>query len=158
MNQLIIVRLATVDDANAIATLSRDQIEHGLPWRWTAERVRRALRDRNTNVAVASDGEKLVGFGIMLYADEDAHLLLFAVHPSWRRQGVGGALLNWLETVARTAGLRRVMLECRKENEPARNFYGSLGYHELLIVRRMYEGVEDGVTLEKWIAPAGEAS
>ena len=143
------VRLATAEDVHAIATMSRDHIEQGLPWRWNAARVRRAMRDRNTNVVVATDVERLLGFGIMLYADEDAHLLLFAVDVSCRRQGVGAALLRWLETVAEDAGLLRVQLECRRENEAARNFYGALGYHERRIVRRMYSGVEDGITLEK---------
>jgi ribosomal-protein-alanine N-acetyltransferase len=115
--------------------------------------VRRCLRDPNINVAVAAEGRTLLGFGIMQYTDEDAHLLLFAVHPACRRQGVGAALLDWLEAVARTAGLRRVLLECRRDNEAARNFYGALGYHEQQIVRRMYEGVEDGIRLEKVLAP-----
>lgn len=146
------VRLATSADVPVIAAMSRDQIERGLPWSWTAGRVRYALRDRNVNVVVASDGDRVLGFGIMLYADEDANLLLFAVDPSCRRRGVGAAILNWLEVVARDAGLKRVRLECRRENEAARNFYGALGYHERTIVRRMYSGVEDGVTLEKWLA------
>lgn len=89
----------------------------------------------------------------MHYTDEDAHLLLFAVSQHHRRRGVGASLLEWLEAVARTAGLKRVLLECRRENDAARNFYGALGYHEQLIVRRMYSGVEDGITLEKWIEP-----
>jgi ribosomal protein S18 acetylase RimI-like enzyme len=152
VNPPVAIRLATSADVPAIAAMSRDQVERGLPWSWTAGRVRYALRDRNVNVVVAGDGDRLLGFGIMLYADEDAHLLLFAVDPSCRRRGVGAAILNWLEVVARDAGLKRVLLECRRENEVARNFYGALGYHERTIVRRMYSGVEDGVTLEKWLA------
>lgn len=151
MSASFTVRLATPADVSVIATMSRDQIEQGLPWRWDPARVKRALRDRNTNVAVANDGDRLLGFGIMLYTEEDAHLLLLAVEEAWRRRGVGAALLEWLEAVARVAGIRRVLLECRRENAAARNFYGALGYHELQIVRRMYSGVEDGVALEKWL-------
>ncbi len=92
------------------------------------------------------------GFGIMQYSDDDAHLLLFAVDPDHRRRGVGTALLAWLETVARTAGLKRVLLECRRDNEIAREFYGAHAYHEREIVRRMYSGVEDGIALEKWLS------
>ena len=33
---LEVVRLARRADAAAIAALSRDEIEHGLPWRWRA--------------------------------------------------------------------------------------------------------------------------
>jgi ribosomal protein S18 acetylase RimI-like enzyme len=53
--------------------------------------------------------------------------------------------------VARTAGVSRVLLECRRDNAAAREFYGELGYHERAIVRRMYSGLEDGITLEKWL-------
>jgi [ribosomal protein S18]-alanine N-acetyltransferase len=152
MRLTVPVRLARPADAVAIATMSRDLIERGLPWRWTAPRIRASLRDRDTNVAVAMDEGVLLGFGIMQYADEEAHLLLFAVAERHRRQGVGTALLDWLEAVAREAGIRRIQLECRRENEAARNFYGSLAYHERHIVRRMYSGVEDGIKLEKWLS------
>jgi ribosomal-protein-alanine N-acetyltransferase len=148
------VRLATAADAAPVAAMSRDLIERGLPWRWTAPRVRACLKDRSVNVAVAVDGATLLGFGIMQYADEEAHLLLLAVDPRHRRKGVGTVLLGWLEAVAREAGIRRVLLECRRDNEGARNFYGSLGFHERRIVRRMYSGVEDGIRLEKWLAEA----
>lgn len=148
------VRLATGADVHDIAMMSRDEVEQGLAWRWTSERVRRHLRDGSTNVAVSRGPDGLLrGFGIMSYADDDAHLLLFAVDPRWRRRGVGAALLGWLEEVARTAGLRRVLLECRRDNEAARQFYGALGYQERVIVHRMY-GVEDGIRLEKWLTVA----
>jgi ribosomal protein S18 acetylase RimI-like enzyme len=152
MTPSIAVRLATTADAMAIATMSRDLIEQGLPWRWTAPRVRACLRDSQMNVAVSMDEGVLLGFGIMLYADEEAHLLLFAVDSRHRRKGIGSALLEWLEVVAREAGIRRIALECRRENDAARNFYGALGYHERRIVRRMYSGVVDGIKLEKWLA------
>src|SRR5205085_5379131 len=73
------IRLATLRDARAIAEMSRDEIETGLAWSWTPERVRLSIRDRATNVAVAHEGQLLVGFGIMKYGDEKAHLSLLAV-------------------------------------------------------------------------------
>jgi len=92
-----------------------------------------------------------VAFGAMFYADDDAHLLLFAVHRSQQRQGVGTALLQWLEEAAQAAGARRIRVEARMDNEAARSFYNERGYHEGEIVRRMYSGRLDGVRLEKWL-------
>jgi ribosomal protein S18 acetylase RimI-like enzyme len=110
-----LIRLATRDDGRAIAALSRTEIEHGLPWRWTPPRVQRAVADPRTNVCVARHGDgSLLGFGIMVYADDTAHLSLLAVNPSARRRGVGSALLLWLEQVAGVAGLERVQLEARR--------------------------------------------
>jgi [ribosomal protein S18]-alanine N-acetyltransferase len=146
------IQLASAEDAPEIAALSRDEIESGLGWSWTAERVRHAIRDRATNVAVARDtGGRLAGFGIMIYRDDAAHLSLFAVDAAHRRQGVGSALLGWLEDVARTAGIPRIGVECRRDNAAARNFYGDLGYHEIAIARGYYRGREDAVRLEKWL-------
>lgn len=154
------IRLATRADAAEIAAMSRDQIERGLPWSWTAERVASAIRNRDTNVAVVGEPGALAGFGIMAYRDEVAHLLLFSVRPSHRRRGVGSALLRWLEAVAVTAGIGRIVVECRRDNAPARNFYAESGYHELAITKGYYRGYsgggEDAIRLEKWLAHPAE--
>src|SRR3954463_11358496 len=102
------VRLASAADAVAISRISRDAIERGLPWTWQRERVARAIRDPQTNVVGVGDPAELIAFGIMSYADDDAHLLLFAVRAATHRQGVGSAVLLWLESVARVAGARRI--------------------------------------------------
>jgi [ribosomal protein S18]-alanine N-acetyltransferase len=143
------IRLATRNDVRAIAALSRTEIEHGLPWRWTPPRVQRAVADARTNVCVAVHGEALLGFGIMVYADDTAHLSLLAVNPDARRQGVGTALLQWLEQVAGVAGIDRVQLEARRSNAAALAFYSRHGYRQTDTVVGMYLGVEDGVRLEK---------
>jgi ribosomal-protein-alanine N-acetyltransferase len=146
----VAVRLATLADAAAIAAMSRDCIEQGLPWTWTADRVENAIRDPETNVVVAGETGSIIGFGIMFYASEDAHLLLFAVRRAQRRRGVGSAILRWLEDVARTACAKRIRVECTRENAAARNFYCEHGYHELDIAKKMYRGLKDGIHLEKW--------
>lgn len=148
------ISLATRDDAAAIAALSREAIERGLPWRWTPQRVMREIDSTRSNVAVVREGEALLGFGIMHYSNDDAaHLSLFAVQPARRREGIGSALLAWLEAVAVTAGLRRIGLEARFDNEAARCFYNEHGYHERSIVPAMYARRVDGVRLEKWLRP-----
>jgi len=143
------IRLATRDDAAGIAAMSREEIERGLPWSWTEGRVARAIANPEANVIVAGPPGAVAGFGIMSYAGDEAHLLLFAVAPTQRRQGIGSALLEWLEAVARDSGVRRIHVECRRGNDAARNFYGEHGYHEVTIVRRYYRGLDDAIALEK---------
>jgi len=149
------VRLATPGDADGIARLSRDTIEAGLAWRWTPRRVARAIADPNTNVVVVGGPAQVEAFGIMVYREDDAHLLLFAVRPEQRRHGIGSAVLAWLEEVARAAGVGRIVLEARRDNVAARSFYNELGYHERAIAHGMYGGAVDGVRLEKWLRAAG---
>ena len=147
----VAVRFATAADAGAIARMSRDQIEQGLPWSWTEARVVRAILDAETNVVVVEAHDDIAAFGIMYYAQDDAHLLLLAVRRVRQRSGVGSAVLLWLESAARSAGARRIRVEARKDNHAARSFYSEHGYHERAIKPAMYSGVLDGVRLEKWL-------
>ena len=145
------IRLAGRADAAPIAALSRDRIEHGLGWSWTAPRVLRSIGDRSSNVAVAlpAEGGELLGFGIMKYHDDEAHLLLLAVGARAARRGVGGALLTWLETSAQVAGIGAVYLESRLANGAARAFYARQGYREIQVLPGYYQGREAAVRLAK---------
>jgi ribosomal-protein-alanine N-acetyltransferase len=156
------IRLATPADAQAIGAMSRDLIEHGFRWRWTPARIRRCLVDTATNVAVATagDGERIAGFAIMRYADDEAHLVLLGVDPALRRRGIASALIAWHETAALTAGIGVAYVEARAANDAARALYRSLGYHEVQRVRGYYEGVESAVRLAKdlWASPSAPES
>ena len=113
MIHVLTLRLAGRADAPAIARLSRDRIEQGLGWSWTAPRVLRSILDAQTNVVVAREAAQMLGFGIMKYRDDDAHLLLLAVRSPSCRRGVGTALVAWLERSASVAGIGQVVLEAR---------------------------------------------
>jgi ribosomal protein S18 acetylase RimI-like enzyme len=151
------LRLATPDDAMQIACLSRDRIEYGLGWSWTASRVLRSIRDASTNVVVAQDATHLVGFGMMKYHDEEAHLLLLAVHAQSSRLGVASALVDWLERSALIAGVGQVYLEARQTNGAAREFYAKRGYQEIQTLAGYYQGLESCVRLAKdlWLQSPG---
>ena len=147
-----LIELATSADTRAIANLSRDVIEQGLGWSWTAPRVLKALRDDATNVIVARQHRLLkdiAGFAIMKYGDDTAHVVLFAVDAAYRRSGIGSALMAWLETTARTAGINAIQLEARSTNVEARAFYRQLGFNEIGVRVSYYRGVEDAVRFEK---------
>lgn len=149
------IRLATPADAVAIALESMAEIEHGFEWRWEPSRISEAIGDPETNVIVAVDGAAMLGFGIMEYRHEVAHLVLFAVREDARRRGIGSALLAWLEKVAAEAGITHFTVEARLSNAPARAFYRRHGYAEIEVVAGMYQAQEDGVRLRKGV-PAEE--
>ncbi len=141
------LRLARPREAAAIAHLSRDLIEYGLVWRWTPARIEASIRAANVNVLVACLHQKIAGFAIMRYGDEDAHLDLLAVTPPHRRAGVGSQLLQWLEQCAVVAGITRVALEVRAGNEGARLFYERMGYRILVHLSGYYQGREAAVRM-----------
>jgi len=153
----ITIRIAEPRDAQAIAMMSRDFIEAGLGWKYDAARVMRAIRDRETLAVVACEGGKaaaaagargaLIGFAIMEFGDERAHLVLLAVRPSHRRLGIGQRMLEWLLESARVAGMASIHLELRSNNDAARRFYRAMGFYETVLVPGYYrsgEGRKEG--------------
>ena len=146
------LRLAVPKDARQIAEMSRDNIEHGLRWSWTAPRVLHAIRDPSTNVAVVLTRDRVRGFGIMHYGDESAHLALLAIEPSHRHQQMGTRMVAWLTQSARTAGIRHIRLEARADNRAAIAFYQRLGFAESGRAAGYYEGSVDAVQFDKRLA------
>ncbi len=136
------LELARSADASNIADMSRDLIEHGLRWRWTAKRVAASIGDPNVNVLVARVHQDTAGFAIMRYGDHIAHLDLLGVAPPYQHLGVGRQLLEWLERCAAVAGIIRIVLEVRGENKGAQRFYEHMGYRTLVHLPGYYQGIE----------------
>lgn len=151
-NSELSLRLARPADATTIAYLSRDLIEYGLRWRWTPMRVAASIRAPDVNVLVARIHDNIAGFAIMRYGDADAHLDLLAVAPPYRRAGVGRQLLEWLEKCAVVAGIFKVALEVRAENQGAQLFYKRMGYRTLVHLPGYYQGIEAALRMGRHLS------
>jgi len=155
------INLAREADCEAIADMSRDYVEYGLPWSWTAMRIGRCVRNRECAVIAAREGRRCVGFAIMEFHDVHAHLSLLAIHPGYRRRGIARELVEWLEASSRIAGIFLVRLELRSDNAGAREFYERLGYERTGTTRNYYAGREDALRMERdlsILSQAGESS
>ena len=116
------IEFATVSDAVEISELSRKYIEYDLRRVYTPSRIRYLMRNTSKNVVVARNERDLVGFGIMSYREDSANLDLLAVKKLYRRRGVGTQVVQWLEKVARTAGIMNIFVQVRKTNVSAIRF------------------------------------
>ena len=141
------IRLAQMSDAVRIAAISRDHIEYGLGWRYQQAEIRQKIGHPETNVIVALHDGKLAGFAIMEYAGFEAHLILFAVLPEYRRQRAGTALLHWLIRTAEVSGAQTIFVEMRKANAAGRRFYESIGLKPMEQLHQYYRRNEDGMRM-----------
>ncbi len=148
-NSDLSLQLARRADAATLAKMSRVLIEYGLQWKWTAKRVEASIRAANVNVLVARINDRIVGFAIMRYGDDDAHLDLLAVAPAYQRLGIARQLLRWLEKCALVAGIFKVELEVRANNDGARLFYERMGYRPLTHLPGYYQGTEAALRMSR---------
>ena len=77
------------------------------------------------------------------------HILSIAVHPNFRRKGIGSKLLMEEELLMRRRGVKIIRLEVRKSNEPAIKMYSKLGYLKVFIKPYYYEDGEDAYVMIK---------
>ena len=138
----VTLRRARPQDAGVLAEMSRDLIEAGLAWRYTPRRMALLIRERETMALVACEGDTqlIVGFAIMHFGDETAHLTLLAVNARQQRQGIGRGLIDWLIESARVAGMQSIDLEMRADNTGASAFYERLGFVETKRTPAYYDG------------------
>lgn len=151
----ITLRLGAAADAPVIGVMSRDLIETGLGWKWTPARIASQIRRRDTNVLVACEGPRPVGFSIMQFHEDTAHLLLLAVRRGCQRRGIGRRLLDWQHAAADVAGIATIQLEVREHNREARRFYRILGYEDVVLLQNYYRGKESAVRMARFLRMSG---
>lgn len=152
------IELARVSDAALLAAMSHRFVEAGLAPAWSAARIRWHTRHPDSVVLTARSRAAAIGFAIMRYGEDAAHLNLLAVDPAHRRRGVARSLLRWLEETALTAGTFIIGLELRAGNEAARAFYVALGYRELGEIPGYYQGVESALRMVRDVRARCEAA
>jgi ribosomal-protein-alanine N-acetyltransferase len=98
--------------------------------------------NRLARYVVARAGTAVVGFGGLWLMVDEAHITTFAVHPEWRRQGIGRRMLVSLIESALALGAARMTLEVRAGNADAQRLYAELGFAEA--GRRVAYYTDDG--------------
>ena len=84
--------------------------------------------DATATHAIALHQRTVVGTGRLLQKDAETAIIgRMAVDQEWRRHGVGGLILEYLENVARSLGMKRSTLNAQ---EYVKEFYASHGYVE----------------------------
>jgi ribosomal-protein-alanine N-acetyltransferase len=116
---------------------------------WTEEDFLRCLRQRNCIGMVAEHGEKVVGFMIYELHKNKLHIMNFAVHPQWRRLGVGAQMVIKLISKLSSHRRTRVTLEVRETNLPAQLFFHRQDFRAVRVLRGFYgDSGEDAFLME----------
>jgi [ribosomal protein S18]-alanine N-acetyltransferase len=106
---------------------------------WSEEDFLRCLRQRNCIGMVAEQGEKVVGFMIYELHKAKLHILNFAVHPSYRRLGVGGQMVAKLISKLSSHRRTRITLAVRETNLTAQLFFRAQTFRAVRVLRGFYE-------------------
>jgi GNAT superfamily N-acetyltransferase len=119
----------------------------------TLEHARSAIADGRT--LLACDGGQIMGTA--RYEPRDGYMYVgrVAVHPDYRRRGVGIELMGYVEQVARDLGYTRLRLGTRQSMPGNLAFIEGLGYS--IAEREQHpRGPDINVWFEKELEPQGD--
>ena len=114
----------TIQDVDQVMEI--EQGAFSLPW--SKESYLGELKNRFAHYRVLDIGGVVAAYGGVWVIFEQAHITNVAVREQYRQRGMGSALLQALEQVARSRKADHIYLEVRPSNRAAVNMYESLGY------------------------------
>jgi [ribosomal protein S18]-alanine N-acetyltransferase len=131
------------DRLDEVDAVSRAAFDPRYGEAWTKAQCLSALTMPGHRLKGVEVGGELVGFAITRTIIDESELLLLAVVPEQRGNGLGRMLIeNWLHD-ARNCGVRRAFLEMREDN-PAAHLYRAMAFTPVGFRKSYYRG-SDGV-------------
>lgn len=117
---------------------------------WSEKSVASELTNPLSLWLVALEGELVAGYvGSQTVLDE-TDMMNIAVHPDYRRRGMGESLVNALVEELKDRGSRCLTLEVRSSNAPARSLYEKMGFVQIGLRKNYYRNPkEDACILRK---------
>ncbi len=149
MTAMVEIRTMIYTDLKQVIVVEKKAYPHP----WTLGIFRDCLRI-GYNAWVMTLDRAIIGYGIMMLAPGEAHILNVCIDPDYQRKGLGRYLLRHLIEKSDKTDIDMVMLEVRRSNVQAKQLYLSEGFHELGVRKAYYpdeDGREDAIILAKYL-------
>lgn len=129
------LRFAVPRDAKRIAEI--DRLCFALPWSKEALADDIAENEKAVYI-VAEEEEQIAGYAGMWITLDEAHITNVAVHPKFRKRGIGKTIMGALLRLAKRYGAVHQTLEVRVSNKAAISLYESLGFEGVGVRKNYY--------------------
>ena len=117
---------------------------------WSEKSVASELENELSLWLVALEGDTLAGYVGSQTVLGETDIMTVAVHPDFRRQGVGESLILSLVEELKALDSHSLTLEVRASNAPARSLYEKLGFSQVGLRKNYYRNPrEDACILQK---------
>jgi ribosomal-protein-alanine N-acetyltransferase len=123
----MVFKFAPMSSGHLDGVLAIENVSFPTPWSRTAF-AHELLHNDFAYYIVALEGKKVVGYAGMWRILDEGHITTLAVHPDYRRQNIGAALLNELLREGKRRGCTRMTLEVRPSNHAAQELYAKMGF------------------------------
>ena len=148
------IRKMELADLPAVSEL--DELSFSQPW--PADAFTLEFFNQNARCWVVEVDKRVAAALVLWRVLDEAHIATIAVHPDFRRQGLGKALLKTGMDEAYAEGARIYHLEVRAGNTAAIRMYADFGYEVVGRRTRYYQdNGEDALLMTKVERSTSEA-
>jgi [ribosomal protein S18]-alanine N-acetyltransferase len=138
---LILIRSMQMEDIEKVVAI--DRLSFSLPWPTSSYRFE-LLENKTSRLWVSEhigDGSqgRIVAMIVVWNIVDEAHIATIAVHPEYRRLGIGKHLLAYALKDALQQGMHTATLEVRAGNQAAQAMYRQFGFVTAGIRLRYYQ-------------------
>jgi ribosomal-protein-alanine N-acetyltransferase len=122
---------------------------NSFPTPWSRHAFVQELKsNRFAHYLVAKHNDRIVAYGGMWFILNEVHITNIAVHPDYRKKGVGTLLLREMISYASSRGMESFTLEVRVSNTDALRLYKKMGFMEAGVRKRYYsDNNEDAIIM-----------
>jgi len=125
------LKFAPITDADVAAVVALWQrCDLVRPWNDPQADIALARRNPNATILLGRDGEHIVASAMVGHDGHRGWVYYVAVDPDHRGKAFGRAIMSAAEDFLRQAGIAKLQLMVRPENDEVRAFYESIGYDE----------------------------
>ncbi|MFH1074617.1 MAG: ribosomal protein S18-alanine N-acetyltransferase [Candidatus Firestonebacteria bacterium] len=143
------IRKMLESDVDAVAALEASVFT--LPWSRTLI-LKDIKENKSARFFTARKDNLLVGYGGFWLLQDEMNIVNIAVHPEYRKKGLGKALLKHLLAEGVKEGAKIATLDVRETNTAARCLYESAGFIMIAVRNKYYsDNRENAVVM--WLNP-----
>jgi len=147
----VTIRMLQDDESDLRQVVEIENLSFNKDDAYTREDFRRWLGYNPEFCLVAEIDGRIVGDMICRILCYKLDLASCAIHPDYRRFGIGSLLLKEMETLAGKFGIRKIELQVRKTNSSGLAFWQKMGFEESDNLPGFYPDGEDGLQMSKKI-------
>lgn len=121
------------------------------PFPWSRGNFNDSLRAGYDAWRFVDDDGRMLGYGVLMWAPDEVHLLNLSVAPAWQGRGLGERFLRCVADDVQRRGATALLLEVRPSNDKALRLYQRVGMQRIGLRRDYYPYVngkrEDAIVM-----------